>query len=266
MAAEMTEIPAFDRLPSEVYFRYDAFGPDTRTLPHAHDWGQLNYVTHGIMHLEVAGQRFISPPQYAVWIPRGFEHSSYNAAATTYRSAYVSAALSEHLPAQPCTLAMSPILRAILSDFAARDVKVPSNAADLRLAAVLMDQLRVARVHDAYLPYASSDALRAILQALQAAPGDDRSLAEWAQQVNMTPRTLERTCQRELGMALGEWRQRLRFTCAIDALDAGRTVQHIAYNLGYSTPSAFIAMFRRMAGTTPEQYRRQRHSAADRSG
>ena len=35
----------------------------------------------------------------------------------------------------------------------------------------------------------------------------------------------------------------MRYLQAIDALEAGLSVQQIAYDLGYSTPSAFIAMF-----------------------
>jgi AraC-like DNA-binding protein len=34
-------------------------------------------------------------------------------------------------------------------------------------------------------------------------------------------------------------------------------VQDVGFDLGYSTSSAFIAMFARQAGCTPEQYRRQ---------
>jgi hypothetical protein len=48
---------------------------------------------------------------------------------------------------------------------------------------------------------------------------------------------------------------RLRFLRAIDALEKGHTVQQIAFDLGYSTPSAFIIMFRRMGGVNPNQYR-----------
>ena len=92
---------------------------------------------------------------------------------------------------------------------------------------------------------------------MRAAPEDHRSLAQWAASVHMTERTLARHCQRELGMGLGEWRQRMRYLLAIDALEAGLSVQQIAYDLGYSTPSAFIAMFQREAGTSPEQFRRE---------
>ena len=47
----------------------------------------------------------------------------------------------------------------------------------------------------------------------------------------------------------------LHCSYTIEALEAGRGIQQIAFDLGYSSPSAFISMFRRLAGTTPEQYR-----------
>ncbi|MFV3308085.1 AraC family transcriptional regulator [Pseudomonas sp. NY15181] len=247
--------PAFEALPSDIYFRYDEFDAGTHSPSHRHAWGQLNYASHGVMELEVDGQRFLSPPQYAVWVPPGREHSCYNRQAIVYRSLYVSAELSRKLPASPCTLAISDILKAILSDFAARQVNIPQSDADRRLAEVVIDQLQAAQPHDDYLPYASGGALGEVLAALQAEPGDNRTLAQWAERVHSTERTLARACQRELGMSFGEWRQRLRFLAAIEALASGEGVQQIAFNLGYSSPSAFIAMFRRLSGTTPEQYR-----------
>ncbi|WP_152223817.1 helix-turn-helix domain-containing protein [Pseudomonas sp. SCB32] len=247
--------PTFEALPSDIYFRYDEFDAGTHSPSHRHAWGQLNYASHGVMELEVDGQRFLSPPQYAVWVPPGREHSCYNRQAIVYRSLYVSAELSRKLPVSPCTLAISDILKAILSDFAERQVNVPQSDADRRLADVVIDQLQAAQPHDDYLPYANGGALGEVLAALQAAPGDNHTLAQWAERVHSTERTLARACRRELGMSFGEWRQRLRFLAAIEALTSGEGVQQIAFNLGYSSPSAFIAMFRRLSGTTPEQYR-----------
>ena len=160
------------------------------------------------------------------------------------------------LPSRACTLAISDILKAILKDFAARDVKIPKHDADKRLAQVLVDQLQQAPIHECYLPYASSPGLLGILEALQAEPGDNRPLAEWAAQVHVSERTLARRFVHELGMSFGEWRQRLRFLAAIEALDSHRSIQEIAFDMGYSTGSAFIAMFQRQAECTPEQYRR----------
>ena len=257
MTTQIISVPDFSELPCPVYLRHDEFGADSHSSAHEHAWGQLNFTARGVVELDIAGQRFLSPPQYAVWIPPHMTHSAYNRQAIIYRSVYLSLEHSAHLPAEPCTLVISDILKAILNDFAERDVKVPEDPADIRLAHVLVDQLRLAKVQTRYLPYAQSPGLLAVLQTLQANPGDNRPLLEWARQVHVSERTLARQCVRELGMSFGDWRQRLRFLASIEALEGSRTVQEVAFDMGYSSASAFIAMFQREAGCTPEQYRRQ---------
>ena len=257
MPRKYLDIPQFTRLPAPVYFRHDEFGADTRSALHRHAWGQLNYTAHGVMHLEVAGQHFLSPPQYAVWVPPDTEHGCYNPQAIVYRSVYLDRSLCAALPQQPCSLMISDILKAILGDFAARDVTVAQDERDLRLVQVLLDQLHLAPTQACYLPFARSEGLRQVLEALHAEPGDNRPLADWAALVHVSERTLARQFLRELGISFGEWRLRLRFLRAIEALEAGLSIQSIAFDLGYSTASAFIAMFQRQARCTPEQYRRR---------
>jgi AraC-like DNA-binding protein len=89
--------------------------------------------------------------------------------------------------------------------------------------------------------------------ALEADPGDERSLADWAAQVHSTERTLARRCRRDLGMGFAEWRQRLRIVRALPRLEAGEKVASVALDLGYASASAFIAMFRRVTGATPRE-------------
>lgn len=238
------------------YFRYDEFSAGSRADWHSHSWGHLNYAAHGTMETETPGARFLTPPQHAAWIPPDVPHSSTLQHAVVYRAIYIAPSLCAALPPEACILPVSPIIRAVLADLAARDIRRPEAPADLRLAQVVVDELAKAPVLHSYLPGASTPALAQVLQALQAEPGDHRSVADWAQQVHLTERTLARHCLRELGMTLGEWRQRLRFLRAVDALEAGHTVQQIAFDLGYSTASAFIAMFQRETGSAPEQYRR----------
>jgi AraC-like DNA-binding protein len=261
MSKKYIPLPALADLPATVYLRHDEFGADTHSAPHLHAWGQLNYVANGVMELNINGQRFLSPPQYAVWIPPNFEHSCYNREAVVYRSLYLAMEHCLDLPDQPCTLVISDILKAILNDFAERDVKIPRTDADIRLAHVVIDQLKLAQVQTRYLPYAEHGGLLSVLNALQADPGDNRTLAEWAAQVHVSERTLARQCLRELGMSFGEWRQRMRFLASIESLDHGRSVQEVAFDMGYSSASAFIAMFQREAGCTPDQYRRQARRA-----
>ena len=58
-------------------------------------------------------------------------------------------------------------------------------------------------------------------------------------------------------MSFNDWRQRLRVVSALGMLDAGLPVQDVARRLGYSTPSAFIAMFQRLTGESPDSARRR---------
>jgi AraC-like DNA-binding protein len=55
-------------------------------------------------------------------------------------------------------------------------------------------------------------------------------------------------------MTFGAWRARLRLTTAVARLAEGAPVTSVAYDLGYQSPSAFIAMFRRSLGDSPGRY------------
>ncbi|WP_255365434.1 helix-turn-helix domain-containing protein [Collimonas sp. OK242] len=44
---------------------------------------------------------------------------------------------------------------------------------------------------------------------------------------------------------------------AMPLLAEGRTVESIALEFGYSSSSTFIAMFRRLTGETPDEYRKR---------
>ena len=259
MQKKYLSIPEISDLPSTVYFRYDEFGADTHAAPHQHSWGQLNYTARGVLQLEVEGQVYLSPPSYAVWVPPHHQHSCYNREAVIYRSVYIAASACEQLPLQLCAVAMSDILKAILNDFAQRDVKHPMTLADQNLAQVLLDQLQLAPIEQAYLPYGSSPQVNQILHSLRLQPANNATLADWAEQVFVSERTLARTFLRELGMSFGEWRQRLRFLAALEGLEQGQSVKALAFDLGYSSSSAFISMFQRHAGCTPEAYRRQQN-------
>jgi AraC-like DNA-binding protein len=79
-------------------------------------------------------------------------------------------------------------------------------------------------------------------------------LQELAERINMTERTLARYSQKELGMSLHEWRQRLKVMKAMTMLNQGKTIESIAFDLGYASASAFIYMFKRWMGFTPDQF------------
>ncbi|WP_412674518.1 helix-turn-helix transcriptional regulator [Aneurinibacillus aneurinilyticus] len=58
----------------------------------------------------------------------------------------------------------------------------------------------------------------------------------------------------ETGLTFAQWRQQARLTHALEMLARGDSVAMIADALGYSSPSSFIAMFRRAFRDSPGRY------------
>ena len=244
-------------LPYPLACRILHFTPHSSMQRHSSPWAELNFALSGIMEIGIDGVSDLSPPQYAIWIPPQVEHCCQNEGDVHYACIDIPAEACAGLPATPCTLEISPVMRAILADFERRGICYPATPEDRRMAQIVIDQLRQARAYASYLPSTTEPVLAPILSALQGNPGDKRGAAHWAATAGITERTLLRHCQQHLGMSFNEWRQRLRVVCALGMLDEGRPVQAVARDLGYSTPSAFIAMFQRWTGESPDSARKR---------
>ena len=70
----------------------------------------------------------------------------------------------------------------------------------------------------------------------------------------MSTRTLQRLFRNEVGVDADSWRQQVRLTRAIAYLTDGKSVKQVAFAVGYSQPSAFVAAFRRVYGKTPKAW------------
>jgi AraC-like DNA-binding protein len=80
------------------------------------------------------------------------------------------------------------------------------------------------------------------------------SLSALAHAVGLGKRTLERRFVVETGLTVGRWRQQQVLLRALEALASGRSVKQVAFGAGYSSPSAFVAAFRKHLGATPGRY------------
>lgn len=130
--------------PNPVSFRTENYGAGTVFPRKSQPWGEFNYALAGVCEFDIQGVPYLSPPHYAIWLPPDTMHGARNQHDLRYVTVYVERALCADLPDKPTTLSISPLLKAILADFAARDITVPDTAEDLRLAQVLVDQIRLA--------------------------------------------------------------------------------------------------------------------------
>ncbi len=150
---------------------------------------------------------------------------------------------------------------AVLREAAARHAvyclpeNVPPGDTSMRLGQVIQDEIAALRFEAAYLPRPLDRRMLQIARAMIRDPASDGSLQELSGRAGVSRRTATRRFAAETGVSFSEWRQRLRLMRALERLAAGDSVTETALSLGYDSPSAFSAMFRRCFGAAPSQYR-----------
>lgn len=243
--------------PSPIYLRYDTLTPETEYARHRHRWGQLSWISLGVIELDLGHRQLVTPADCLAWVPAEIPHAVHVDRAMAHTSVYVGAELAARLPAEPCLIPQPPVVHALLEDFRQRRVHAITDDWDRRQAELMVEHLVRAGYRANYLPNSQHRLLQPILQAIRHDPADATPLAQWAQRVHSTERTLARHFLKELGMNFVQWRSRVRLLHSLTRLKEGSPVQDIADELGYATPSAFIAMFKRELGMSPERYRRR---------
>ena len=91
---------------------------------------------------------------------------------------------------------------------------------------------------------------------LQASGAVDVSVAAMAQEANLEERTFLRRFRNATGLKPTEYCQHLRVGKARQMLEfTNGTIDHIAWTVGYQDPSAFRAIFKKITGLSPSDYR-----------
>ena len=85
-------------------------------------------------------------------------------------------------------------------------------------------------------------------------PSLDIGIDDMALQVGMSRRTFTRLFRQQTGISFVEWRQQACLLAAVVRLGNGEAITRVATDLGYSSPSAFTSVFRRVLGATPSRY------------
>jgi len=118
----------------------------------------------------------------------------------------------------------------------------------------VLDLLRPLPVTPIDVPDPVDERVRAVADALLADPADPRSLEAHARAIGVSRRTLTRLFVHDTGMSFDRWRTHMRLRAALSLLAEGQPTSRVAHTVGYATPSAFLAAFRRTVGTSPTHY------------
>lgn len=223
------------------------------TAPHSHARGQLIGCGRGVLSVGSDAGHWVVPARHAVWIPPWHAHSARMHGAFTGWSLYVARPACAGLPLAPCTLAVTPLLWEAALRCAQRASAAPDAAQD-RLAEVIVDEIRGLAPQPLGLPLPRDARLQRIANALLAEPAQRRTLQDWAAWAGLSARTLSRRFVAETSLSFTAWTQRVRLLRSLELLAGGQPVTQVALELGYDSVSAFIALFKRELGCTPAAY------------
>jgi AraC-like DNA-binding protein len=230
----------------------------TRFDWHTHEDHQLAWAASGVLTVLTAEATWVLPPTRALWIPAVMPHeTASDGGRATMRSLYVRPGLfgvfgvSWAETDQPTPVAASPLMAELIGYLGQPGLDASRREHAEALLADLLTPVPVTTI-GVRLPDAVT--ARRVAEALRADPADRRTLREWGREVGASERTLARAFAAEAGVPFGRWRTLLRLRAALSMLAAGEPVSRVAGRVGYDTPSAFVAAFRRETGQTPGTY------------
>ncbi len=273
-----------------VRVRTRSLSADTHFEPHSHAWAQLAYCASGVLQV-TAGQSgqgsdkadeitYIVPPSRAVWIAPGARHHVTALEAAEFRTLYIDASATPE-GWQGCrVMVVSPLLR---ESIRALDMdphaslppegavfalgrpggKTPPGrpltaAREQLLSALVLDEITHADTQALGVPLphpqTGDKRLRALCEAVLRAPSERATLAEWAEDIGASERTVARLFRDELGLSYQQWRQQAILAHALPLLTRGLSVGAVAAASGYASDSAFSAMFKAAMGQSPSHF------------
>jgi AraC-like DNA-binding protein len=232
---------------------FEGFSADyprgTRIDPHRHRSHQILHAAAGVMRITSQDGTWVVPPGRALWMPAGMTHGIVCIGAVAMRTVYIDG--SHAAFPQACAVwRISPLLRELILRMAAGvDMETARH-----LQALIVAEIEAIEAMPLHIPEPTDRRLRRTTAMLLATPGLDLPLEILAREAGMSPRTLIRRFQADTGMTLRQWRRQARLLLGLERLAAGANVSEAAYDVGYSSASAFIHAFRTTFGTTPGQY------------
>ncbi len=219
---------------------------------HSHPQHQLTWVPEGVLTMEADDCRWVLQRSRALFIPGDTLHSQTAALPYALVSLYFDPDDCPLPWTRPTVVDATGIVGPLLDYIA----KLPTGHAGERARAVsvLWDVLAPMSVTTLPTVLPQDPLAQRIALALKDNPADTRGIDEWGREVGSSARTLSRRFRAETGISFDRWRTLERLNASLPRLAAGEPISRVAREVGYQTPSAFVAAFKREIGTTPAMY------------
>ena len=221
---------------------------------HKHVRAQFLYATHGVMVVETSRGRWVVPPTRGVWLQAHVEHAVRMSGPVSMRTLFVNPDAAPGLPDDDCVLNVSPLLRELVLEASRIPLDYELDSRNGRLMRLLLDEFQRLPVLPFHLPWPEDKRLDRVCTQLARQPDDPTTAGEWAKRLAMSTKTFHRQFRSHTGISFGQWRQLARLLLSLESLARGRPIAQVALEHGYSSQSAYTAMFKRHFGMTPSAF------------
>lgn len=221
---------------------------------HSHQRTQLLYAVDGVMRVTTDVGVWMIPPRRALLIAPGVTHELTMLSRVSLRSLYIAPGAVTGFDGGCRLIEVSNLLRELVVALIGQPQALPVPGRGEQLAALILLELAAAETVPIKIPWPRDRRLIGICTAILDNPGATRTLDDWAGDAGASGRTLMRLFPKETGLPFRQWVQQVQLADAFCRLARGDAVGNIASALGYASPSAFTAMFRRVLGKTPQHY------------
>lgn len=221
---------------------------------HVHLHHQLLWTPSGVVAVVIGDDHWVLPPTRALWIPAGVAHRTGATRQAVMRGIHLDPARCPVRWTVPTAVPVGRLLAELIVHLENRDLRA---AAREHAERVVLDLLEPLPTRAVAVTMPTDDRALRVAEMLRADPADDRGLDALARLADTSPRTLSRLFAAETGVSLDRWRTRVRMQAALPLLAEGQPVHRVARRVGYATPSAFVAAFRRTVGVAPSSYLRR---------
>ncbi|PRB14530.1 AraC family transcriptional regulator [Microbacterium sp. MYb62] len=219
--------------------------------PHSHPHHQLAWTRSGVLGVTIGDAHWVLPPTRGLMIPAGVVHATGATRDAVLAALYLDPDAFPRGWSEPTPIAVDGLLAQLIVHLQRTDLAEQARA---RAEAVVMDLLQPLPDTPIILPAPVDPRVEQVTAALRRNPADPRSLEAHAEAIGLSRRTLTRLFPNDTGMSFERWRTHLRMRAALPLLAEGQPVSRVAGAVGYSTPSSFLAAFRRTVGTSPGRY------------
>ncbi|VVE71995.1 AraC family transcriptional regulator [Pandoraea captiosa] len=254
-----TLIDPYEHLPRSVVITSNDY-PAGLTFPgHTHARGQFAFASRGMITVSTPQGRWFVPPQRACWVPAGMSHEMTMSGQVTMLNTFVApeAAEAVGLPDRCCVFGVSALLVQLLNDAVDLPAMYDEHAREGKLMALLLAEIASMPTLSLHAPLPDDGVLARVCREVFSSPSMTMDLDAVAALASMSRRTFTRRFREATGVSFAQWRQQVCLLAALERLSDGQAVTRVALDLGYGSPSAFTAAFRRVLGEVPSRYLRQ---------